>query len=407
MTQRTSRERAARRPARDQPVEPSLLVPGQVPAEWLDRLLVLGCELPVAHGLGRLGEAVVDALASIVPTCAFGVCIADPPAAGGQHVVRRLPAGLATAGDRDPSRLFPSLARERVLVVSSDPAGTTLHCAGDDVALLDDDGPVAHLLERAALVLAAGLRATRANDRAASDAQQLQYLEAQVVQSEKLASLGQIAAGVVHELNNPLTSILTYTEYLRRKAERHGGDEADVERLRRIEGAAERILRFSRDLVAYARPSTGVRTALDVHAAIDQALGFCEHEIVASETHLVRSYAADLPRVHAVAAELTQVFVNLVTNACHAMTPGGTLTIATERAGDRVRVRVRDTGHGIEPGHLERVFDPFFTTKSEGRGSGLGLSIVAGIVTSAGGSISVESTPGQGASFDLELRVAP
>src|SRR5262249_43411216 len=149
-------------------------------------------------------------------------------------------------------------------------------------------------------------------------------LEVHAIQADKLASFGQIAAGMVHELNNPLTSIVAYTDYLLRKLVSRGGDgpygavEADdIERLRRISDSANRILRFTRDLVTYARPSSEVPVPVVLHNAIDQAIAFCEHVIDAAKARVVRRYGPNVLTIRGMPEQLAQVFVNLITNACH------------------------------------------------------------------------------------------
>ena len=227
-----------------------------------------------------------------------------------------------------------------------------------------------------------------------------------MIQTEKLASLGQIAAGIVHELNNPLTTIVAYSDFLRKKLQRSGGDAADVERLARINEAAERILRFSRDLTAYSRPANEVPAPVAIHDVIERALVFCEHELEKTGVMVERSFGEVRP-VRGVAGQLTQVFVNLFTNAAHAMRgQGGLLTITTSATEEEVEVTVSDDGHGIEAENLARIFDPFFTTKTDGSGTGLGLSIVRSIVTSHGGRISVNGHDPQGTVFLLGLPTA-
>ncbi len=239
------------------------------------------------------------------------------------------------------------------------------------------------------------------------DLAEVRQLEEQVIQAEKLATLGQLAAGVVHELNNPLTGITVYGEFLLRKAEREGRDPAEVEKLRRIVEAAERILRFTRDLVTYARPSSGEPQRLSIHDVLDQAVVFCEHVLRSAGVEVERDYAGSLPPVAGVRDQLGQVFVNLVTNACHAMPRGGRITLRTDAPEPGVvRVQVCDEGEGIAPEHLSRIFEPFFSTKSRDRGTGLGLSIVRNIVVQHGGEIEVHSQPGQGTTFELRFPAA-
>jgi signal transduction histidine kinase len=196
---------------------------------------------------------------------------------------------------------------------------------------------------------------------------------------------------------------------LRAKAEREKSDPNDIERLRRIAESAARILRFSRDLMAYARPSIEPPSPVAVHAVVDQALVFCEHLFTNGGVGVCRNFAPEVRPVLGVRDQLIQVFVNLFTNACHAMEAhGGTLSVSTEvdLARHSVKITVADTGHGIESENLKHIFDPFFTTKTEGRGTGLGLSIVRNIVLLHGGAIAVESAPHQGTTFLLDLPIA-
>lgn len=237
------------------------------------------------------------------------------------------------------------------------------------------------------------------------DVSELRELETQVIHAEKLATLGQLAAGVVHELNNPLTSILVYADYLHKKAAREGAQGADIEKLRRIVEGAERILKFTRDLVSYARPATETPVSTDIHELLDQAVVFCEHLIEETGAEIDRRYGQSLAPIYVVKGQLVQVFVNLITNACHAMPPGtGRLTLATAASGEgRLSVRVIDSGKGISPENLQRVFEPFFTTKGEGKGTGLGLSIVKNIVEQHRGTIAVRSEVGVGTTFEVTL----
>ncbi len=241
------------------------------------------------------------------------------------------------------------------------------------------------------------------------DITELRELQEQIIHAEKLATLGQLAAGVVHELNNPLTSISVYSEYLLKKASSTVADEADVEKLRRIVSSADRILKFTRDLVSYARPSAERPVALDITQVIDQAIVFCSHLVDETGATVEREYEDGLPAVYGVKGQLVQVLVNLITNACHAMPMGaGKLRIEARAAGEgRLRLRVSDTGRGIQEENLKRIFEPFFTTKGEGQGTGLGLSIVRNIVEQHRGEIRVSSEVGRGTTFELILACRP
>ena len=381
----------------------------EMPAPWLARLLTLSCELPIEKGPEAVTTALIEAVASLLPDHAFGVSLddaVDSDRPGSARVLRSSSKGLRVSISPPPARIFPEFARERVLDVAGAQRGIRLHIASNDAASLKDGTPVLQLVERVGSVLTSALRTTRL---VSAKGRESLELKGQIIQSEKLASLGQIAAGVVHELNNPLTSIVGYSDYLRAKAERDRSDPNDLERLRRIGEAAARILRFSRDLMAYARPSIEPPSPVAVHAVVEQAVVFCDHLFTQAGVRVDRRFAPDVPAVLGVRDQLTQVFVNLFTNACHAMeAEGGTLSTTTEfdPAHQSVRITVSDTGHGIEADNLKHIFDPFFTTKTEGRGTGLGLSIVRNIVLLHGGAIAVSSAPRHGTTFVLELPIA-
>jgi PAS domain S-box-containing protein len=229
-------------------------------------------------------------------------------------------------------------------------------------------------------------------------------LEQRVIQAEKLASLGQLAASVAHEINNPMTAVVTYADVLLQRA-RMAGNTADAEKLRKILESGNRILRFTRDLTSYARPAKERPEQVQLNVLLDRAVGYCEHVVAQSKVSVVRDYG-ELPPLSAVRANLEQVFVNLLTNACHAMQAGGQLSLRTRREGREAVVWVQDTGSGIDPSHLSRIFEPFFTTKTEGKGTGLGLSIVQRIVEKHGGQLSVESQLGLGTTFMVRLPLA-
>ena len=375
------------------------------PGGWADRLLVAVSTVSVDAGIESVVGHILDAVSDVLPDHSFGVCISGPR---GRTLVRRGPlASQREPAPPDPSRLFPERRFERSLPID-EAEECTFHVGFDGSSLVLDVGADARFVERAAAVLAGVIRQASVTERARTQSAELRELQAQVIQSEKLASLGQLAAGVVHELNNPLTSIVAYSDYLRKKGEREGRDTSDLERLRRIGEAADRILRFSRDLVDYARPSSGVATQIVIEDVVEQSLVFCEHVLGHTGVVVERRYAAGVPRVIGVASELTQVLVNLVTNACHAMPEvDGRLVVATAVEDDVVHVELMDNGHGIAPDLLGKVFEPFFTTKSEGRGTGLGLSIVRNIVARHGGGVRVESDGENGSKFILSLPASP
>jgi signal transduction histidine kinase len=394
---------------------PRACIPAIIPAGLLDRLLIAVLDFPVLEGERALVEAAVDAFAAIVPNCAVGICfVAEPDSpAREQFVIKRLPEGSPEVpAGVDPTRVFPGLAREYVVPISNGWPGSTLHVASDEDDLDRATSTTVHLVDRAAMALGRALDMARAYV-ARGRASDPRALEQRLLQADKLANFGQIAAGVVHELNNPLTSIVAYSDYLIRKNTTGlvAADADDLERLKRISESATRMLRFTRDLVSYARPSSGVAAPVVVHHVIDQAIAFCEHVLSAAAVRVERRYGAGVLTVHAVSEQLVQVFVNLLTNASHAAPArDGRVIVTTElvepNAGDkRVTIGVEDNGSGIAPEHLPHVFVPFFTTKRQMQGTGLGLSIVKSILETHGGAIQVESERGRGTRFVIELPV--
>jgi two-component system, NtrC family, sensor kinase len=375
----------------------------ELPSSWLDRLILLSAKIPVDEGAEGALRAVVRAVAAILPEHSVGARLAAE--GGARPVVYSEPP---TSHEQPRTeRLFPEALHERVIGLPT--GGAWLHLAGSDPTLDDDRAPAVLLVERAATVASDGLARVKSHEQFNGIRAELDAMKRSMVQAEKLASLGQMAAGIVHELNNPLTSIVAYTDFMLRRTANF--EEQDAERIRRIAESANRMLRFTRDLVSYARPSSELPVPVALHGVIDRAIAFCEHEIALAGVIIEREFD---PRVTAVTGkpeQLAQVFVNLVTNACHAMATDGVgdgalarLTVKTERVGEAtVRIIVDDTGHGISQANLPRVFAPFFTTKGAGRGTGLGLSIVKTIVEGHLGEITVESDASHGTRFVLLL----
>jgi two-component system, NtrC family, sensor kinase len=384
---------------------------GEVPAAWLDQLLVAVLALPLDEGQRAVVTSLVDALAAILPDHAVGACFAPEPgtAPHGQVVVTRLPVGaLASSPGIDPTRVFPAFAHEYVVAVRGSTTGSTLHVASNVEIVNAEGSAAAHLLDRVSAALGNALHLSRQLTSPAPAPRDSQDFEERMIQADKLATFGQIAAGIVHELNNPLTSIVAYSDYLIRKAVSAGApqDPDDVSRLRRISESANRMLRFTRDFVAYARPSSGIAGPVILHGVIDTAVAFCEHVLAQAGVSVEKRYAPDVMTVRGVSEQLVQVFVNLLTNASQAA-PGANgrivITTSLDPASWHVRVVVEDNGAGIAPDHVRQVFVPFFTTKGDRHGTGLGLSIVKSIVDGHDGAIHVESPPGTGARFVLEI----
>ncbi len=239
---------------------------------------------------------------------------------------------------------------------------------------------------------------TRAN-RALEDARE------SLVRTQKLATVGRLAAGIAHEVGNPLGAISGYAEIARSRLT-PGGDSQLEDAVARIASAAARIDLTVRGLLDFARPVTLELGPVSVLAALEAALQLARVQPRFRDVEVEVRIPADLPRVLGRDRELCQVFLNLVLNAADAMNGRGRIEIDAVAGGDVVEVSLVDTGTGIAPEDLASVFDPFFTTKAPGAGSGLGLAITHSIVESFGGTISAGNSGGKGAVFRLHLKPA-
>ncbi len=231
-------------------------------------------------------------------------------------------------------------------------------------------------------------------------------LEEQLRISEKMASLGLLAAGVAHEVNTPLTGISSYTQMLL-----EGADPGDPRTplLEKIEKQTFRAARIVNGLLTLSRPNAAEaaeRTPVDLNRVIGDVLSLLEHQFDKGRIKIRRELATGPVVIEGYEFKLQQVFLNLLLNARDAMPSGGWLTIATRLDHGEAVVEVSDTGSGIPADHLARIYDPFFTTKATGQGTGLGLSITYGIVREHAGTIHCDSAPGQGTRFSLRFRMA-
>ncbi|MDQ7786060.1 MAG: ATP-binding protein [Thermodesulfovibrionales bacterium] len=207
--------------------------------------------------------------------------------------------------------------------------------------------------------------------------------------TEKLASMGTLAAGVAHEINNPLTVILGFTDMLIEKAP---PDSEAYDLLKTIERQGLNAKRVVENLLSFARHKEHRLEEVDLNKNIETVLAVMGNTLTLSKITIFKNLKTDLPMIRGDSGELQQVFFNIINNAIHAMKGGGTLTITTNSLPDeKVTVRIADSGHGIKPDHRGRIFDPLFTTKEVGQGTGLGLSVSYGIITKHGGSITFET----------------
>ncbi|MBI2389169.1 MAG: HAMP domain-containing protein [Deltaproteobacteria bacterium] len=229
-------------------------------------------------------------------------------------------------------------------------------------------------------------------------------VEQQIRSAEKLASIGEMAAGLAHELRTPLSNIRALTSLARKSLDSGEIDSADLQAdLGDIAEQTDKCSNILTGLLDFARRQNPQLGPHDVHELIDKSLSLVRLRLEKKEVAAVFLRNDSVPSVTVDGPLMQQVFVNLLLNAIDAVRPAGRIEISAESAGDRVRVRIADDGVGIAPEHLPKIFNPFFTTKEVGKGTGLGLSVSYGIVTSQGGSIEVESTPGAGSVFTVAL----
>ena len=237
----------------------------------------------------------------------------------------------------------------------------------------------------------------------ARDEKLREFTRRKIMESERLAVIGQLAAGVAHELNNPLQGIVAYSHLLRERKGRGGnGSDGWVEK---IVTQADRCSTIVRGLLDFARPRTPVMKPTAINALVEGCIALVEEQALFHNIEVVRRLETGMPEVVVDPSLMQQVFMNLIINAAEAMPDGGRFVVSTrcDAAERMVEVEFADTGHGIAEADLERIFDPFFTTKAVGHGTGLGLAISFGIVKEHRGTISVESDVGKGTTFNVRL----
>jgi PAS domain S-box-containing protein len=232
----------------------------------------------------------------------------------------------------------------------------------------------------------------------------LEKTQHQLIQSEKMAALGKLSAGVAHQLNNPLGGITLYTKLI---LEDYDLEDNAKEDLYRILKDAQRCRDTVKELLEFARQTRQFMKPQNINMAIDRTLYLIRNQTLFYNIAIQKKMEPFLPLVMADAQQLGHVFMNLIINAAQAMDGNGTITVATRvsAAKDRAIVEIADTGPGIPEENLEHIFEPFFTTKEEGKGTGLGLSVVYGIIENHGGTISARSSPGRGSTFTIELPI--
>jgi len=232
------------------------------------------------------------------------------------------------------------------------------------------------------------------------DVTQREHMEEQMSQTEKLTSLGLLAAGVAHEVNTPLAVISNYIQMLAKQMPESDPRHSIIEKIVKQTFRASEIVN---NLLNFSRTGAAEIANVDVNHVVEETLSLVSHPLKTSQIHVVKNLGEGLPAVRGSANKLQQVFLNLFLNARDAMPTGGVLEVRTSAHNGSVEIEVVDTGAGIPREHINRIFDPFFTTKASGRGTGLGLSVSYGIIKEHAGKVDVRSAPGKGTSFHVEL----
>lgn len=228
-----------------------------------------------------------------------------------------------------------------------------------------------------------------------------EQLLAQLANNEKMAELGRLSAGIVHELNTPLSVIASAVQLILRE---EGVPPSVREMLERIDIEVHRLSQFTRGVLTFARSGEVSEAEADVNQVLQEVMTFLRHEARKRSIVVIEELDYDVLPVAADSNRLKQIFINLIMNAFQAMDQGGVLHVRTSMPDDRtVRIEIADTGEGIPPERLDRIFDPFFTTKKSGEGTGLGLYVVGKLVERMHGRIEVTSKVGEGATFTLIL----
>ncbi len=234
--------------------------------------------------------------------------------------------------------------------------------------------------------------------------EEIRKMQAHLVEQEKLASLGKLAAGIAHEINNPLGGILIYSHLLLEDTKKKS---PHYDNLKKIVKETTRCKDIVKGLLQFARPKDPEMMLTDINESLENSLSIMERQVLFQNINLQKKYSATLPKIVADSAQLQQVFMNIILNAAEAMDGNGTLTIKTymDKDGNHIHIEFIDTGHGIKEEDKKRLFEPFFTTKEVGKGTGLGLAISYGIIQKHEGTINVTSQEGKGSTFTVILPV--
>jgi two-component system NtrC family sensor kinase len=232
--------------------------------------------------------------------------------------------------------------------------------------------------------------------------EELRKTQNQLLQSEKMASLGKLAAGVAHEINSPLTGILTYSSLLFKAKKDEDPDKEDLEV---IVNETNRCKMIVKGLLDFARQTEPQKALSDMNEVIDKSVNLISHQATMQNVKIEKKNKPDLPKMMIDAGQIQQVFINILLNAIEAMPQGGALTLSSGIEDEMAAIQFTDTGIGIPEENLPKIFDPFFTTKKQGKGTGLGLSVSYGIIERHQGKLEVKSQVGKGTTFTVRLPI--
>ena len=358
---------------------------------------ILGRDLPPEEGDAAISEVMAQGLAGWVVRHREATIISDTTSD---------PRWYTFSDDPDPSRsaiAVPLLANDRVLGVLTLDHTDPDHFRPQHMGLMR---AIAHqasaAIEKARLHKEVTHLAEVLAERVEERTRELRETQAQLIQAEKLAALGELAAGIAHEINNPLHILQLYVEQMNMQVT---ADTPFGEYLDPMHNALDNIARLAGQLRDFSRPASGEWKPVKINDTLAGVLRLVNKEMMHCQIEIVQRMTPDLPMVSGDVRQLEQVFLNIILNARDAMPGGGRLTIETYAGEGVIHIRFADTGTGIEEENLIRIFEPYFTTK-EDRGTGLGLAICQRIVTQHGGRISVSSRLGEGAIFIIHLPIS-
>ena len=358
---------------------------------------VLRRDLSEVEADQAISQVLTDGLAGWVVRNKEGIFIAD---------TSQDARWLTLPQDPNPARSalgVPLMANGRVLGVITLDHGDVGHFEAQHMGWMRAIAYQASLaIEKARLHNEVSHLAEVLAERVEERTRELKETQAQLIQAEKLAALGELAAGVAHEINNPLHILQAYVEHMSNKLP---PDTPFADFLDPMRNALDSIARLAGQLRDFSRPAGGEWKALDINRTLENVLRLVNKEMMHCQIDVQTRLARQLPTVTGDNRQLEQVFLNIILNARDAMPGGGRLTVETYAGEDTVHIRLADTGVGVREENLQRIFEPYFTTK-EDRGTGLGLAICQRIITQHGGKISVSSKMGEGTVFILHLPVS-